>query len=212
MKAGFDWRGRAESSIDALMQALIASDETALAGLVELEGRCIGIELSGLNLQFYLSVAEGRLRFSTLSRSPPDVSVKASVDGVVAYFLAVRRGEAPPPGVVSLSGDLAVAQRLQAWIAKLNIDLEELLARYWGDVVATGVFRMGRRVSAEAASSTATLLRASADFLQHESGVLVSRLEVATFMDEVDQLRERFDRLSARVDRLLALATGPASR
>jgi ubiquinone biosynthesis accessory factor UbiJ len=196
------WLLRARGFIEAVMARLIATDDAALAGLAALEGRIIGVHLTGLGARFFLRPVAGRLTLHTESTTPADVEITAAPSGLLQMALALRRGEPPPAGAVKISGDLAVAQRFQAWLGSLSIDFEELLSTWWGDLPARTVVRTATAIGTELKRGGDAWVRATSDYLQHEAELVPTRAEVAEYLDAVDALREQHDRLAQRIERL----------
>jgi ubiquinone biosynthesis protein UbiJ len=86
--------------------------------------------------------------------------------------------------------------------AKLDINLEQQLARFTGELVAhnlSQLFRAGKEWSKE---STETFRLNAAEFLQEETRDLPAKVEMDIFCQYVDELRTDFDRLQSRLARL----------
>lgn len=202
----------ARGLLEGILARLIATDDTALAGLAGLEGRLIAVQLRGPDVRFFLAPVAGRLHLLTAAERQPDVEVITTPAGLVAMARARAAGEPMPPGSVELKGDLAVAQRFQKWLAGLDVDFEELLAGWLGDVPAHTAMRGlqvgGRHLRATGAAG----LQAVVDYAVNEGDLLVGMAEVREFLDAVDTLRERQDRLAARVARLTARLGLPPDR
>jgi ubiquinone biosynthesis protein UbiJ len=203
---------RARILVEELLARLIATDDVAADGLSALEGRLIAVHLRQPELHFCLAPEAGRLCLLAQAPRPPDVEVVTTPSGLVAMLRARAAGLPVPPGSVELKGDLAVAQRLQKWLGGLDVDFEELLAGWLGDVPAHAAVRGIRATGAGLRRAGEAGFRAAADYAVNEGDLLVGRAEMQEFLDAVDTLRERQERLAARLERLLSGRDLPAGR
>jgi len=85
--------------------------------------------------------------------------------------------------------------------------VEEDLSRVVGDIAAHRMAQAGRRrrVPKRAAVSMAENV---AEYLTEEKAVLVTPLQAAEFVREVDELRDAVERLDKRIERLLRQVQG----
>jgi ubiquinone biosynthesis protein UbiJ len=105
-------------------------------------------------------------------------------------------------GEVRIEGDTTIGRRFQELFDKLDIDLEEKLSRFTGDLIAHqigNVFRTGARWTQE---SIRTFELNLGEFLQEETRDLPAGPEAEIFYRHVDQLRADFDRLNSQIERL----------
>lgn len=203
---------RARVLTEDLIARAIATDDAALEGLAALAGRIISVQIKGPDLRFLLAPTPGRLCLQGETNRVPDVDVITTPAGLVAMLRARAAGEPIPPGSIELKGDLAVAQRFQKWFAGLDVDFEELLAGWVGDVPAHTAMRGLHAGGAHLRATGEAGLRAAVDYAVNEGDLLVNMAEMQEFLDAVDALRERQDRLAARVARLASRLVLPPAR
>ena len=87
-------------------------------------------------------------------------------------------------------------------LASFNVDWEELLSGYLGDVAAHQLGNGGRAAAQWLAETRATLERDIAEYLRNEAELLPERWQIRQFLAAVDELRSDIDRLDARIKRL----------
>jgi ubiquinone biosynthesis protein UbiJ len=204
-----------DSTRDALVAAaeiggnrLLALDEQALRRCAEMQGHCIAIDITDLDFQLYCHPGNWGLR---LSRTEPPREVDASISGRLLALvnlgvqddkLSTSIGER-----VSFHGDVALAQKAQRIIGELDIDWEEVLAQYTGDVLAFQIHQRARRLGQWLQNSADSLLQNSSEYLREEARLSPAPAEYRQFQSRVTQLKNDVARVEARLHRLLDKAS-----
>lgn len=188
--------------LERLINKALAQDEETLEALVGLEGKVIGLEFSQTRLRFFLLPGAWGIRIKTELEAGPDVWIK----GTPANFLKLSRAaRAKAPGLpadLQIMGDIALAQRFQAILRALDIDLEGPLARLAGDTVAVQISRLASGAGRYLSDSGRSLALNLSEYLRFEIQLLPDDLQVREFCDAVDTLRQDADRLEQRLARL----------
>ena len=188
--------------LGAMVGALLRSDPDNAAGLDKLNGRSIELRLRGSDEKLFARIDGAGITLTRHIEVPCDVTLTGSLADFLALARSNRRGESLGAGRIEITGDLAVAQDVQALLATLEIDYEELLSGYVGDVAAyrlCALARSGKRY----ATDTANRLDADiADYLLHELRATPMRDEVEQFRQDVYALDEQVERVRARLRRL----------
>ncbi|MCB1903235.1 MAG: sterol-binding protein, partial [Gammaproteobacteria bacterium] len=87
-------------------------------------------------------------------------------------------------------------------LAAMDIDWEEQLSHFTGDLLAHKTGNLLRTVRNWGTSSSTSLKLDLKEYLQEELRLLPGRLEVETFLGNVDVLRDDVERLQARLIQL----------
>ena len=200
-----------DSMRDALIAAaeisanhLLALDETALQGCTELQGYCIAIDITDLDFQLYCHPGSWGLR---LARSAPARDVDASICGrLMALANLASQDDKLSTSIrerVSFHGNVALAQKMQSILARLDIDWEEALAQHCGDVLAFQLHRRARKFSDWLRYSADSLLQTSSEYLREEARLCPTQVEFDRFQSELTSLKHDVARAEARLQRLL---------
>ncbi|HYW02627.1 MAG TPA: SCP2 sterol-binding domain-containing protein [Gammaproteobacteria bacterium] len=194
--ANATWAGWLEITLN---RALRAEPET-LDECASLEGKLLTVALRDLR-------REVTVRFSRegMQLSPgPDPAADAVIRGGVTGMLRLASDDGGVAGMsrygVEVEGDTDLAERFHRILARARPDLEEVLARATGDVVAHAVGYGLRRARDWVRRSADTLTGDLADYLRYESADLLARDEMERFLSDVDRLRDDLARLEARLD------------
>lgn len=161
-----------------------------------LEGRALGIAVTGTPLALVLRARDGALHLERGGTA--DATITGSPLGLLV--LATPRGEDRLRGDgLRIDGDAEVAQSFRELLIELRPDLEEELSRYLGDALAHTLGRSARQAISFATRTAGTLRANVAEYLTEESHDVPTRDEVAAFVAEVDRLRDATERLAARI-------------
>ncbi len=183
---------------------LLAFDEASLAGCRELQGHCIAIEITDLEFRLYCHPGDWGIR---LSGSPPPRDADAIISGrLMALVNLAAREDKPSTSMqeqVRFAGDVKLAQRLQRILSNLDIDWEEVLAHYTGDVVAVQLQQRAARLGDWLKQGADSLLQTTSEYLNEEARVSPTQAEFEQFQSRVTALRNDVARAEARLARLL---------
>lgn len=190
------------ASIEQALNRYLALDPESKTALAELYGKCVCIDLAGFDVQFYLVPGPAGVLVLGRFEGEPDCILRGTPLGVARLGLAAEKSDQLFDGAVEVGGDTEVAQHFGTILGNLQVDWEELLSKATGDVIAHAVGRGVReclRWGSDARESLAADVR---EYVQEESRLAPTRVELEEFLGEVDQIRDDVERLSARVERL----------
>ena len=188
---------------------LLGFDADALASCAELQGHCIAIDVTDLDLQVYCHPGDWGIR---LSREAPPREADARISGRLMALLDLAAEDdkisSSIQGRVSFHGNVALAQKLQRIVGELDIDWEEIMARSLGDVLA---YQLGSRLRAArdwARQSGQSLARTSSEYLREEARLSPTQVEFDRFQSGVTELKHDVARVEARLQQLLEKLAG----
>jgi ubiquinone biosynthesis protein UbiJ len=175
-------------------------DPDAKSRMPALAGKVLQINIRDLDVTLFIKVTGNR------------IEVLSSYDGEIhsqmhaSIITLMKMGMASDASVVGedieMSGDLDVGRQFRDLMAKVDIDWEEILSRYTGDIVAHKIGNAVRLVKNWGAKTADSLSRDMGEYLQEESGQLPSTYEVKQFVEQVDEVRMSVDRAAARTNQL----------
>ncbi len=180
----------------------LALDPEAPEKLTAFDGKVICIDIKGPNRTIYLLINGNRISVVKTFDAEPDATIIGSPAAL--FRLGVHRDSAPLffAGEVEIRGDTRLGRQFKSLLAEMEIDWEEHLSRFVGDIAAhriAGLFNGLRKWSNTAADNFADDV---GEYLQEESRDVVSGAEMGIFYQQVDKLRDDTERLKARIDRL----------
>ncbi len=190
------------SAMEAALNKYLSLDQNSGEFLAPLAGKVIAVTITPFNETLYLCPSSDAIQLLDYSPEPPDTQLTGSVFALGLMGLSSKPMRAVFSGEVTIVGDMKTGRKFQELFAKLDLNLEQQLARYTGDTIAHNIsqfFRAGQDWSKE---SVETFKLNASEFLQEETRDLPAGPEVDIFYAQVDELRTDFDRLQSRVERL----------
>lgn len=190
----------------AVLNRLLAQNVQARALLAQHAG-CT-FEMQARPIQAKLTIeSDGKL-------SPAQAGVVSQVcltlDTATLIKLGWRPGQPFPeqPGLLHVSGDVAMAQTLSTLAKHWRPDLEDLLAQRIGDVAARQVLRAVQGVLSTVWRSSQRLAENVAEYATHETQTITGTAAFNAFKADrvalsakVASLEERLQQLQQRLDR-----------
>ena len=182
----------ASGAAAAVLNHMLAREPWARAVLAPFAGRSARLQALPFSVQLGIA-ADGNF---TADAGAPTVTVGVDAAALPRILLdpkaALRN--------VRLEGDAEFAQTLSNVLQKLRPEPEEDLARFVGDAAAVRIVGLLRAALAGAREAGSRLVSQTADYLVAENPMLVSRLEMASFADDVGRLRDEVERLAKRIE------------
>lgn len=197
------------AGLEDVINAWLRLDPDVCERLAGLEGRSVGLDLQGFDLQLFILPGAGGIRLREALDGEPDTVLHGTPLGMARLGLGGSAEKTLFSGSVTISGDVETGQVFKQALDAMDIDWEEQLSRLTGDVVAHQLGNAARRLGTAVRHARSTLAQDTGEYLKEELRVLPSRIEVENFSRDVDRLRMAADRLAARIRRLQPAAGNP---
>ncbi len=190
------------NTFETALNKYLSLDEDIDLFLQPLTGKVIAVTLLPFNETLYLCPTPHRIQIIDQYAETADTTLKGSLPAFGLMGLSSTPARAFFSGEVTIEGDLNLGRHFQQLFAQLDIDLEEQLSHYTGDIIAHKIGFFFRSVNNWQQESVNSLKLNVTEFLQDETQDTPPAPEIDIFTQQVDQLKEDFDRLNARVTRL----------
>ena len=106
-------------------------------------------------------------------------------------------------GVLKIEGDVELANQLRAIFMRVDIDWEEVASKCVGDSLAYQLGVFARRAKNYQLRSVENLRLDVSEYLQEESRITPTKVEIEKFLNDVDELDADIERLEAHTRRLV---------
>lgn len=185
-----------QNLIVAALGHLLARESWARERLRPHSGAVVCIE--GGPLLLALRIDEHGMLAACEPGVEPDVTLTLPADAPLRLLLDRQSLFAG----IRLAGSADIAEALAFVFRNLRWDAEEDLARVIGDIPARRLSLLGSRLVREFGEASRRLTANVAEYVSEEVDIVVPAREVASFVSEVDRLRDDLARLGKRVARL----------
>ncbi|WP_349432452.1 SCP2 sterol-binding domain-containing protein [Methylomarinum sp. Ch1-1] len=189
-------------ALETAINQYLALDDEASLFLAPLAGKVIAVTLEPFQETIYLCPNEHGIQVLESYLGDVDTTLTGSLTALGLMGLNASSMHSVFSGDVRIEGDTRTGHKFQQLFEQLDIDLEEKLSQFTGDIIAHKIgnlFRSGRDWSQQ---TLETWRLNTEEFLQEETRDLPAKAEADIFFRQVDELRSDYDRLEARFERL----------
>ena len=182
------WLDSVKSGILAIAEIggnkILNLDDRLLPACESLQGKCIAIEITDLQITIYCHPGNWGIR---LSAQAPAREVDATISGrIMALINLASNDDKVSTSIqekVVMNGDIRVAQQLQSILSDIDIDWEEWLAQYTGDVAAVQISKQLRGIHHWLKQSADSLMQSGSEYLREESQMSPTGVEFERFSE-----------------------------
>lgn len=189
-------------TLETIFNRYLALDPEMSSLLGDLEGKCIGFDLTDPQVLLYCRPHEKSVSLLLECEQTPDCVIKGSVLNLLKMMRSADPAQSLSSGEIEIAGDSRVAQDFSDILKSIEIDWEELVSRVTGDFAAHRIGNAMRQVKGWFEETMEALRLDISDYLREESGILPTATEITFFLNKVDEFRNDVDRLEARIKRL----------
>ncbi|MCP4429400.1 MAG: hypothetical protein GY806_00325 [Gammaproteobacteria bacterium] len=183
---------------------ILTLDDKVSSRCSELQGYCIAVTFTDIEQTLYCHPGSWGIR---LSRRPPARSVDATISGRVMALIDMALEEdsvsTPISEGVSFEGNVGIAQQMQKIMLELDIDWEEVLSQYSGDVLAFQIHQKTLQATELLKQGFKSLMQANSEYLREEARMTPTQDEFDEFQQQLGSLRQDVDRIEDRLRHLL---------
>jgi len=186
--------------LEYIINKFIISQPESLEFLATLNNKTLSITCSNWpDLTVYCVFSDTRINLTHTKPEHLDVIITAPLLGLIKLAINQQTTDLRAENI-AIHGDILTAELIQKLLFNLNIDWEEELSKYTGDVIAHQAILLIKHLKAYNKDTSSSLLAMLTEYLQEEAKLLPTHFETDEFMQAVDQLRMQVDRLEARVN------------
>ncbi len=188
--------------LETALRKYLALDKNSGVFLAPLKGKTIAVTITPFNETVYLCPTSDAIQLLDQCPDRPDTHLTGSLPALGLMGLNSKPMRALFSGDVKIEGDMQTGRKFQELFAKLDINLEDKLARYTGERIAHNISQFFSAGQTWGKESIDTFALNASEYLQEETRELPPAPELDIFYAQVDELRTDFDRLCRRIERL----------
>jgi len=190
------------ATIENAFNRLLALDPEASEQLAAMSGRIICLQIEGLNIRLYLFPDAEDVMILDDFDGEADTVISGTPLALIRLGMADDSQSEMFAGDVSISGDLKLGRQFNRLFASLDIDWEEQLSKFTGDMAAHTLGNISRTLFSMSQRNTDSMKMNAGEYLQEEVHYLPGQNEVDSFMQDIATLRNDVSRFEARLKKL----------
>ena len=188
--------------IETAFNGLLAHSPYLTQILRKLAGKILQIQLNQPNITFFIIFSESRTDWLTNYEGDADCCVSLDATALPQLSDKSKLSELINNKTLILTGDIQVLQHFSQLLDQLEKDPAELLSRFIGDVPAQASTDFAKGIFTKVKNQFVQDSQYLVDNLTTERPVLVHRLQLVDFCDQVKELEQqavRFEQKFAKV-------------
>ncbi len=192
--------------INNAIQKYLDTDPEISASLKAFDGQYLLLSLTDIKQKFLIKIAQSTLVVSSYSdEEENNINTTISTDAISLLRLAFGADYQSMLNneLLKVDGDIEFATQVREVFMNIDIDWEEVASKYVGDAFAYQLGNFSRRIKDYKQRSVENFKLDVGEYLQEESRLMPTKIEIDKFLKDVDQLQADLDRLEARTQRLL---------
>ncbi|MBM4207750.1 MAG: sterol-binding protein [Gammaproteobacteria bacterium] len=191
------------ASLESALNRYLSLDDNKHHLLEPLTGKVIALHIQPINECLFLCPTRDGIQILNQITGQPDTTITGTPWALGLMGVSTNPMRSVFSGEVKIEGDIQTGKLFQELFKKLDINLENVIARHTGNDFAAKISRFLRSGQVWSKETVETFKLNTAEFLQEETRDLPAKAEADLFYEEVDRLRNDADRLECRLDRLL---------
>lgn len=195
---------------ESLANRVIAADPNLSERVSRLAGKTLLVEVStprlGIVVRFYpASISLAAHQPDSTDQDSQALQPDGTITGSATTLLGLLKRSAAKPLVnpgLKISGDVEFVQAVYDLFLDLEVDWQEPLSRFVGDVPVHALERFIQELSGFARQTSSSIVRNVDEYLHEEAQLVPPLNRVQAFDQDLDALRLRIDRIDARLAQL----------
>lgn len=196
-------------ALETSINLVLKQDNETLEKFASLQGKILAFEFTDLDLTLYLFPHTEGVQVQYIYEGQPDTTLQGSPLAFINMSLG-DSSESFFSGEVRIKGDIELGQRFKRILEQLDLDWEEWLSGYTGDLIAFKTGSLLRSFTAWGKDTLETIQLDAHEYLQEEGELSPLPQDIENFTKQVSQLRDHTARLEARILRLKKQTEIPA--
>lgn len=184
--------------LESSINRYLALDPSVQASVDALEDRSVTLVLKEFPFPFHFRIENKRIKVLSELEVLADVSLSTSIPALLQMTLTNEGDESVLGSEIEMSGNMDVGRDFRNIFKNVDIDWEEILSKYTGDIIAHKLGNGYRQFSRWLGNTNQTIQKDITEYLQEESRQLPSTFEITDYINAVDDVRLAVERVEAR--------------
>lgn len=186
--------GLLETTVNKLQQL----DASALQRRKQLNGTIIGVLLKELNKPLYFVISTQQIDILSKYEGQADCFIRLNISALKELQNNHQLTHLIKTEQLEVEGDIHTVQRFAALMTEMDIDWEEHLSSYLGDVLAHKLCYQFKQCRQNLSLRINKIEKHSAEYITEELKIAPGALEVMYFCEQVNDIQKQTDALEKR--------------
>lgn len=188
--------------IETTLNQLLQLDSSAEQRLPPLTGKAIKLTLQEYKQPLHFFFSNQRVEVLAEYEGTLDAELTIAATTLPQLKQSGQITELIKSEQLVIVGDIKLLQHFADLMIKLNIDWEEHLSHYTGDIIAHRSSQFGSKVWSKLSKLQQQNKKQVAEYITQELRLAPGRLEFVHFSDQVNQLNKQLNQLEQRIKQL----------
>jgi ubiquinone biosynthesis accessory factor UbiJ len=189
------------ASAEKMINAALRYDPGTRIALAPLEGKILALQITVPALHVFVMPMDDEVRL--MGNWDGDVDTRIGGSLLALAQLAQSQVHNLKDSGVTAVGDISLLVQWQQLVKNLDIDWEEMLSQFTGDIIGHQTAQLLRAKFGWAKDRAQNAQRLTSEFLTEELKALPGKIELEDFYRQVDEVRLAVDRAAARVEKII---------
>jgi ubiquinone biosynthesis accessory factor UbiJ len=189
------------ASAEKMINAALRYDPGTRIALAPLEGKILALQITVPALHVFVMPMDNEVRL--MGNWDGDVDTRIGGSLLALAQLAQSQVHNLKDSGVTAVGDISLLVQWQQLVKNLDIDWEEMLSQFTGDIIGHQTAQLLRAKFGWAKDRAQNAQRLTSEFLTEELKALPGKIELEDFYRQVDEVRLAVDRAAARVEKII---------
>ena len=192
----------AVGGLETAFNALIARSSHTSPMLRKLADKVLEVQLTSPNVHLFMLFSESRVDILSRYEGEADCSIQLEATALPTLADKAKLTELINNKSLVLNGDIQVLQHFNGLLDQLEKDPAELLSHFTGDIFAQASTTLAKNMFSKLKTQFVQDSQDMVDNLITERPVLVHRLQLVDFYDQVAELEQQAGRLEQKFAKL----------
>lgn len=192
-----------EKNMQTMLNHYLALDPESAQRLSVIHGKVVTIEFVNIGFVFQMLFTESEIKLKSTDLLKADTIIKGTPLSLLHMSLSRDDRKRFFAEDVTIEGDLECGQKVIDLFDSFEMDWEEYLSHWIGDVPAHQSGRFVRNLKNFSKNLHATFLQNTNEYIHEETNLCPPPEALQDFFHDIDSLRMDTDRLEARIEKLM---------
>lgn len=188
------------ASIETSLNAWLRLDKKTLPKFNNMQGKIICLHIRGLELKLYFLPDKNDIAVMGNYAGDPDTTIKGAPMTLMRLGMSTNSGKTLLESDASIEGDTQLGAEFSRILSEVEIDWEDLLSKFVGDIIADEIGQVAYNSREWAQDRHQALRTNTSEYLLEDAQLTPATEEVNYYLDQVDELRMSVDRLEAKIN------------